>query len=76
MKKDERQIEGGQGYLRITGEMNRRRGWRATSSYVEGMEEGVVARNEHAFEQEPASLLLRLRAWVGGKRINVRVLCR
>lgn len=56
--------------------MNRHRGWRATSSYVEGMEEGVVARNEHAFEQEPAPLLLRLRAWVGGKRINVRVLCR
>lgn len=38
--------------------------------------EGVVARNEHAFEQEHAPLLLHLRRWAGGERINVRVLCR
>lgn len=43
---------------------------------MEGAHEGVVARNEHAFEQEHAPLLLHLCTWVGGKRINVRVLCR
>lgn len=46
------------------------------TSYVEGVQEGVVARNEHAFEQEHAPLLPHLRTWVGGKRINVPVLCR
>lgn len=41
---------------------------------MEGMRhEGVVARNEHAFEQEHAPLLLHLRRWAGGERINVRV---